>query len=94
MDNPKSVELASIAQSKGGKLIGVYTNPFSNIEMECVNGHRFKDKYKNFKDGVWCDQCPNISLRSILEEMDIVANYNVLQLLFRCHGRISNSQVK
>ncbi|WP_447750297.1 hypothetical protein [Pseudomonas nicosulfuronedens] len=66
--------LHQAAERKGGKcLTHAYTKAGDYYRWQCAKGHTWRAKYSSIRQGAWCQQCFQDSLRLTLEEMQQVA---------------------
>ena len=62
-------ELKEIAESKGGKCLSNYYHDSNTyMELECAEGHRWKAKAINIRQGYWCIDCAG-KVKGTIEEM-------------------------
>jgi len=68
-------EMWDFAESKNGKCLSTsYTGMNHKLEWECVVGHRWKAVPNNIiHSNQWCPLCDQLSKRSTIEEMQVLA---------------------
>lgn len=62
-------------ERQGGELISTqYVDSWSDIVVRCNNGHEWTTCWKNLSGGNWCIACFFNSIRSSIEDLQLVAN--------------------